>query len=140
MVKMAKLLSRISKELSSATAMGQHPEVALGHVRDLDEELQTFADSMRDVVDLKQSSSIAPRVNGLTTEQTSRIRLMYFEVVFALHSAISRPWLRLVCPRQAENGPYQCQVLYSTEIAASASRGVILACASMHLSAQCQHW
>lgn len=140
MVQMAKLLSRIVRELSSAAAMRQSPEYALTRISALDEELQAFADSLKDVLDLKQPSHLAPRMEGLIMEQALRVRLMYFEVVFALHSTISRPWLRLVCPRQAESVPYERQILHSSEVAASAARSVILACSNMHLNAQCPHW
>lgn len=117
-IKIARLSSRVWKELSSARALRQNLDYTLQAIYELDQELAVL-ESESDPF-LGSSMEGLKWLDELSMKQTIALRFMFYGLTFDLHTRLTYPWCSGVSTLQSG------QMLRSRMVVLDSCRNTIL--------------
>lgn len=88
MIKTSQLLSHISRRLVSAKALKQDSETLIETVTSLHEELLEVKVIIADLFSIDLPHGSRPLPPGLSAHHALRLRCLYYEAVFRIHSTL----------------------------------------------------
>lgn len=134
LIRLAQLSSLAAKRLSSVQAFRQRPEILVGAVSELDEELTTLKRSIEPILCLGSPLDLNKLPMGMSLQQTIYLQYAYFNTVFDIHTVLTYPWSQSILGL-AQHSTLRSQVERSIHVVAEACREAILATKYIHVDA-----
>lgn len=132
LIKVSQLISLVTRSTSTVEAFQQSPSAWTRTITELDERKDTVEDYIRPHLDLKSPSEPPHPISGLSMQQATYIRLLYYTLVAGIHTVLTNPWSRAALNLKDQPHARQ-QVEKSTGIVAEASRAAIQAAQFIHV-------
>ncbi|KAH7013830.1 fungal-specific transcription factor domain-containing protein [Ilyonectria destructans] len=135
----AQISSAVAKQLNTAKAMRDSPETILGHIQDLDNQLQEWRESLGPLFRTQAPFKTHGLPPGTQVFHLLYLHFSYYALVIAVHGVFCYPWNRPDL-QNSTNPEIHAQIRKSTEAVADASRQIILGVQRLEITACVPVW
>lgn len=135
----AQISSAVAKQLNTAKAMRDSPETILRHIKDLDNQLREWRESLGPLFRTQAPFKTHGLPPGTQVFHLLYLHFSYYALVIAVHGVFCYPWNRPDL-QNSTNPEIHAQIRKSTEAVADASRQIILGVQRLEITACVPVW